>query len=169
MQVEFRGRKYKASPFEGIKILPFAKALGLITESGEFPDFQNAAEAERQDMARAMIRSLAEPGNHHRVAYSLKQMIPELPPESCNYQIMIHESGMSEAKVTLDLHQEELFSLLEQLQRKPQAPAEPEKPAESAIAVVVGNERKTPPGTGFSPGVLAALQEQGVDLSPLGL
>lgn len=183
LQITFRGRRYDAKPFSGIKILPFAKAMGLITEDGDYIDMMNQDPETKDAMARAMIRSLAEPQNHHRIAYSLKQMVPGLPAEACDYQVVTSENGSSSVRVTLDMEHGELFELLGQLRGADEfekskgdkkAPAlKPLRfgnlPPEGSIVREPEQRRSETAIAGLSAGAIAALKESGVDLSPAGL
>lgn len=137
MQVTLRDRTFSAKTYSGIKILPLAKAMGISEMFADNPEgmksLADLPPEKQQEMAMAIVRSLGEPANHHRVAYSLKQLIPDLPTDMVDYRIEIREDGTRQEHVVLDLESEELLAILSQVQQPP-APPKVERPKPQGFA-----------------------------------
>ncbi|MBD2076232.1 hypothetical protein H6F86_20595 [Phormidium sp. FACHB-592] len=115
MQIKLRDRTYEANDLTGLKIIPLASVLGMDAK-GQPIDLSTMREAERATYAALVLQRLSEPSNHHRIAYSLKAIVPDIDPDLCSYELVLLPNGSRQELVTLDLELEELINVFAQLQ-----------------------------------------------------
>lgn len=146
--ISIRGTDYPVLPVSEVTLIPLLSVL----EAGSTSDLTQALQGDKAQYAQTVVQRLAEPSFHHRIAYTIKAMVPTIDPALVDYKLILNTDGTREEKCTLTLNTTtELVPLigiaLEQVNQS-RSESQPPQPAPAAATPRgFGDLVRQPPAT----------------------
>lgn len=106
--ITIKGKQYTAD-IDGLKVIPLATVMGL-------DDRGVPLTTDTENFSDLLLRRMGEPINHHKIAYSLRAIVPDLPINLADYRCSVRSDGTREEFGTLGLGVMEIVEIFAQLQ-----------------------------------------------------
>lgn len=106
--ITIKGKQYTAD-IDGLKVIPLATVMGL-------DDRGTPLTTDTEGFSDLLLRRMGEPINHHKIAYSLRAIVPDLPINLADYRCIVRSDGTREEFGTLGLGVMEIVEIFAQLQ-----------------------------------------------------